>query len=186
MAQSVATSFFKKTTLYNLSNEKIKPIQMTGSQPFVFIFFNTDCPICQKYAFILRGIADTFLDVKFMLVFSKWDSLQAIKSFETDFITTIDRVISSRSISNAQITLLWDKKNKLIKKLKATTTPEVFFFNKNGQLQYQGAIDNWFYALGKYRPEATEHYLKNALTQYLKNEQISIPKTNPIGCLIEY
>ena len=84
------------------------------------------------------------------------------------------------------ITLLEDTENYLIKKLKATTTPEAFFYSKNHQLLYRGAIDNCFYALGRYRPQATEHYLQNAINQYLNNEKITISNTKAVGCFIEY
>jgi thiol-disulfide isomerase/thioredoxin len=269
MAQS--PRFLKKTTLITLSAEKTTLKQQIGNKPFVLIFFNTDCPICQKYTSILRGIADSVSDVKFILVFSKWDSLQAIKDFVNEsglgdaqscvypqnfesskshrlgqfcsggFQSAVNGYTNSvefrrngafkhvlyapflrnsmknlkslRRIKirrykidrpdgslNPQINLLgsgnfqtspnlnhlWDYKNKLIKKLKATNTPEAFFFDKNGTLQYRGAIDNWFYELGRYRPQATEQYLKNALTQFLKNEKITVAHTKPVGCLIEY
>ena len=84
------------------------------------------------------------------------------------------------------ITLLEDTENYLIKKLKATTTPEAFFYSKNHQLLYRGAIDNCFYALGRYRPQATEHYLQNAINQYLNNDKITISNTKAVGCFIEY
>jgi thiol-disulfide isomerase/thioredoxin len=173
-------SFFKKKTLKTLTNQKIALSQCTENKPFVLIFYTTECPICQKYVPILRGVSDSFPDVKFILVFTKWDTLQAIK----DFSTGSGNFQSSPNL--AKITLLSDTKNKLIKKTKALTTPEAFLFNAKGQLQYRGAIDNWFYALGKYRPEATEHYLKNAITQFLKNEKITVSETKPVGCYIEY
>ena len=168
--------------LLDLKNTKTSLSQnIQKDKPYVVIFIATDCPICQRYVSILRGIADTFQDIKFIMVFSKWETLDDIKTFKENFI--IDEVSRSHPVI---ITLLQDTQNTFIKNLKATTTPEAFFYDINHKLQYRGAIDNWFFALGRYRPQATEHYLKNALTQYLKNEKISVSKTNPIGCLIEY
>ncbi len=185
LCSAQATHFLRKITLKTLLVEKTTLIQNTDNKPFVLIFFNTDCPICQKYTSILRGIADSVLDVKFILVFSKWDSIQAINEFYKEQILQSQNPLITQ-LPNHKIIPLWDYKNALIKKLKATTTPETFLFDKNGKLQYRGAIDNWFFALGQYRPEATEHYLKNAVIQFLKNEKITIPNTKPIGCLIEY
>ena len=178
-----SASFLEKKTLKTLTNQKIELSQFTENKPFVLVFYTTDCPICRKYVPILRGVSDSFPDVKFILVFIKWDSLQATRDFARSI--TWDRRASSTNASN-DFGYVWDYKNKLIKKLKATTTPEAFLFNSKGQLQYRGAIDNWFFALGRYRPQATEFYLKNAITQYLKNEKITLSKTNPVGCLIEY
>lgn len=183
-----SASFFQKTTLQNLANEKMTLIQVVENKPFVLVVYGTDCPICQRYVPILRGIADSLQGIKFIMVFSKWETLEAINTFAFDF-NIIDGVTDSHTVNNIpthNITLLQDTQNTLIKQLKATTTPEAFFYDKNHQLQYRGAIDNWFFALGRYRPQATEYYLKNAITQYLKNEKITVSKTNPIGCLIEY
>lgn len=158
--------------LIDVKNNQTSISQNTlKEKPFVIIIFATDCPISQKYVPILRGISDSLSGIKFIMVFSKWETLEAIKTFALDF---------------NNITFLHDTENKLVKKLKATTTPEAFFYDKSQRLLYQGAIDNWFFALGRYRPQATELYLKNAITQYLKNEKITVSKTNPIGCLIEY
>lgn len=176
-------SFLKKKMLKTLTNQKIELNQIVENKPFVLVFYGTDCPICQKYVPILRGITDSFPEVKFVLVFTKWDSLGATTDFARS-ITWDRRTLGTRETNNFEY--IWDYKNKLIKNIKALTTPEAFLFNAKGQLQYRGAIDNWFYALGKYRPEATEHYLKNALTQFQKNEKITVSNTTPVGCYIEY
>jgi thiol-disulfide isomerase/thioredoxin len=183
VAQKDMKHFMSAKYLLDLNNSKTSLSQnILNEKPYVVIIIATDCPICQRYVPILRGMKDSLQDIKFVLVFSKWETLDDIKAFEAEFIN--DKSIKNHPINC--ITLLQDNKNKLIKTLKATTTPEAFFYDKNHQLQYRGAIDNWFFALGRYRPQATEYYLKNAITQYLKNEKITVSKTNPIGCLIEY
>ena len=175
--------------LIDVKNNQTSISQNTlKEKPFVIIIFATDCPISQKYVPILRGISDSLSGIKFIMVFSKWETLEAINAFAVDF-NIVDDVNIKHPVNNKlanNITLLQDTQNTLIKTLKATTTPEAFFYDENQQLLYQGAIDNWFFALGRYRPQATEYYLKNAITQYLKNEKITVSKTNPIGCLIEY
>ena len=176
------SSFLKNNTLQNVSNEKKTLVQVIENKPFVFIFFATDCPICQRYVPILRGMADSLSDIKFILVFSKWETTEGIKTFALD--VNIENNKPNQSKHN--IILFQDTDNHLIKKLKATTTPEAFFYDKNHKLRYQGAIDNWFFALGRSRPEATEHYLQNAITQYLNHDKITISNTKAIGCLIEY
>ncbi|MBL7814623.1 MAG: redoxin domain-containing protein [Saprospiraceae bacterium] len=182
-AATVAQSpSFTRTKLKNLENKTVKLSHFIEDKPIILVAYGSDCPICQKYVPILRGMSDTFSTITFIFVFSKWDSLQAIK----DFVNEVgDKGALSHSVTK-NIYFLWDKKNKLLKKLKATTTPEAFLFDRNKKQLYRGAIDNWFFALGKYRPQATEFYLKNALTQFLNNEKITVPQTHPIGCIIEY
>ena len=176
------SSFLKNNTLQNVSSEKNAFAQVIENKPVVLVFFATDCPICQRYVPILRGMADSISDIKFILVFSKWETKEAIKTFAVDL--NMDSHMPNQATHN--ITLLEDTENYLIKKLKATTTPEAFFYSKNHQLLYRGAIDNWFYALGRYRPQATEHYLQNAINQYLNNDKITISNTKAVGCFIEY
>jgi hypothetical protein len=79
-----------------------------------------------------------------------------------------------------------DVDNTLAKKLKATITPEVFIVDPQGVVVYQGAIDNWFYALGKNRPQATVHYLEDAIQDIQAGRKVGIPFTKAIGCYLEY
>jgi len=55
----------------------------------------------------------------------------------------------------------------------------------DGQTAYQGAIDDWYVALGKHRPEARLHYLRDALDAVLAGNAVAIVKTEAVGCLVE-
>jgi thiol-disulfide isomerase/thioredoxin len=153
-------------------NNLSQVVQKPASQAVVYIVFSTECPICQKYRPVLAELAQEFgSEVAFKIVFTKWESPDSVLAFEKTklFIQAPIHDISQR----------------LIKKLGATHTPEVFFMNPKGELLYKGAIDNWFFALGKHRPEATTFYLKNALSAYMKKEPIAVKTTQAVGCLIE-
>jgi hypothetical protein len=73
----------------------------------------------------------------------------------------------------------------MISYLDAKVTPEVFLFDKEFELRYKGAIDNWFYELGKYRRVTSDHYLIDALQSVLGGEDPIIMETEAIGCLIQ-
>ncbi len=165
------SKFITKKYLVDLENKKNSLSQHIHNQSFVLIFLSAECPISQKYAPILRGMQEQYSEVKFVAVFTKWDKTLAIQEYLKNY------PLSMR--------VLRDKKNNLIKKIDARITPEAFLFDKNGVLIYRGAIDNWFYSLGKYRPEASEHYLADAIQLSLKNELIKIKQTDAIGCIIE-
>ena len=49
---------------------------------------------------------------------------------------------------------------------------------------YRGRIDNVYAALGKRRPEATEHDLRKALDEVLSGRPVAEPRTQAIGCYI--
>ncbi len=108
--------------------------------------------------------------VQFVGIFTKWETATDIQQFSNDY--------------QLNFSLYLDNKHRLLRQLNATTTPEVFLVDKNGKVQYQGAIDNWFYGLGKYRPATTEHYLTEALDAFLNGKEIVNKKTKSIGCEI--
>ena len=78
-----------------------------------------------------------------------------------------------------------DRTHKLAKRLNATVTPEVFVVDEKNNIVYHGAIDNWFYALGQNRINITEHYLDDAISQWIKEQTITINYSKPVGCFIE-
>jgi thiol-disulfide isomerase/thioredoxin len=179
-------TFLSSKTLLTREGKKtsiLKNIQYNKeTSPFVLIFLASECPISQKYAPILRGVLAQFPQVKFLAIFTKWDKTPNIEEYLKDY--PLSNFNDNVNNSNNFI-VLKDEKNNLIKKIDAQITPEAFLFDKNGVLMYRGAIDNWFFALGKYRAEATEHYLVDALQSFLKNKPVKIKKTNAIGCIIE-
>jgi thiol-disulfide isomerase/thioredoxin len=180
--QKKGQSFLSANCLIDRTDTKTNILQHiktdNDTSPFALIFLAAECPISQKYAPILRGLQTQFPQVKFIAIFAKWDKMEVINDFLKEF------PLIEANISGG-ITVLQDEKNNLVKKIDARITPEVFLFDKNAVLIYRGAIDNWFFAFGQYRPEATEHYLADALQSFLKNEPVKIKQTNAIGCIIE-
>ncbi len=77
-----------------------------------------------------------------------------------------------------------DRKYALDEHWDASVTPEVVMTSPIGEVLYQGAIDNWYYALGKNRPEPTEQYLKNALDAFLAGQPIEQKRTKAVGCMM--
>lgn len=72
-----------------------------------------------------------------------------------------------------------------VRRFQATITPEAILIDRQGQVLYQGAIDNWFFDLGKYRQRVTEHYLQDAIDAALHGKTPIIRKTEAVGCIIQ-
>lgn len=142
----------------------------------VFLFLDTECPMCQKYTLKISAIDSIcrLNQISLIGIFTdKNIKKQAIENFKNKY--------------NLKIQTFVDKNLALAKALKASTTPEVFLVDRVGErIAYRGLIDDWFYMLGRSRKEAAEHYLINAINAFLKKQEINIKKTNPIGCLIQY
>lgn len=168
---SCSTQHFEKIKLTE-ANEQVNPLSHYLSAPTtVLLFLSSECPICQKYTLTLRQFTEAYPQVPIIGVFTRWDSPGQIRDFASTY--------------QLPITLVQDRKHRLVKALKPSTTPEVFVLDAQRQVRYQGAIDNWFSGLGKYRPVVTEYYLKDALDALLKGDTVKVKHTHPIGCLIQ-
>ena len=81
--------------------------------------------------------------------------------------------------------VMLDADSKIADFFRATTTPEAFLTDPQGQVLYRGAIDNWAPELGVHRTVITQHYLYDALESVLANRPVQVKKTEPVGCFIE-
>jgi thioredoxin-related protein len=140
-----------------------------SSKGNVFIWMNSECPICNKYPNIWKKLASDFPQFSFIGVFTSYEESKMAKGFMKKY----------------KIPFQWfiDNENQLANYLSVNVTPEVLFFNANAEIIYRGATDDWFYALGKTRTISQHSYLKNALTAQWNNQPVLIFKTDPIGCI---
>lgn len=83
---------------------------------------------------------------------------------------------------NIDYPILDDSSGKVGRMYGAKTTPHMFIINREGVLVYSGAIDN--------DPAGTKknpvNYVSKALDELLAGEPVSIPKTRPYGCHVQY
>lgn len=70
-----------------------------------------------------------------------------------------------------------DHEAKLGRLLDAKTTPHCFVFDKDGKLQYQGALDDD----GQGKKESPTQYVRDAVAALLAGEKPGIPVTKPYG-----
>jgi len=140
----------------------------------VLIFLSPECPLCQNYAPTIRDIQNKFSDknVAFYGIvsgefYSREDILRYKLKYALDFPILLDPEIN------------------LADQLKASITPEVVVLTANAEIIYRGAIDNWAISLGQKRLQASAHYLRDAISNYLDEKRISPTKTDAVGCFIE-
>lgn len=138
----------------------------------LLVFYDTECPICQKTTKRLQEMYDKYgQNVAFTAVFStKSLKKSEVRTFAKEYQFTLPYVI--------------DRKHKLVERYDVRTTPEVVLLNAQDQEVYRGAVDNQFFGLGKYRPKTTEFYLQSALEALTSGKPISPARTEPVGCLI--
>ncbi|NUN99431.1 MAG: redoxin domain-containing protein [Saprospiraceae bacterium] len=145
--------------------------KLEKDKPVVFIFLDSECPICQKYTKNIREFPAQFPQIQWIGIFTRWNSPEQIAAYKQEY--------------GLNIPMYLDTRNRLVHKLNVKVTPEVVFVIPKQKVLYQGAIDNWFFGLGKHRPAATENYLADALEAWGRGEVPKISRTTSIGCVIE-
>ncbi|HTF20789.1 MAG TPA: redoxin domain-containing protein [Chryseolinea sp.] len=149
-----------------------KAHETTNHEPLrAYVFLGTDCPISQDYVGLLNEMDNQY-------------------EGEVDFMGVIPQPIDARDVNGfrkeyqVKFDLIADKTLELTEKYGVHITPEVVLMDESNVVQYQGAIDNWYYALGKHQRTATEHYLRDAIEALLLGRAIEVKRTEAVGCII--
>lgn len=142
----------------------------------VIFFLAPDCPISQQYTRTINQFFLKYEKVCSIVTFMGNDQNYKTKRAQNKFVNKYKFLPQIQTDLNHQIA----------KSLGATITPEVFILNEQNTILYHGAIDNWFYELGKTRPQITEYYLEDAMQGILQNKAVKLRETKAIGCFIEY
>jgi thiol-disulfide isomerase/thioredoxin len=138
----------------------------------VFAFLGVDCPLAREYAPRLAELARSF-EPKGVVFF-------AIDANQQDGVAAIGQFARTRDI---HFPFLKDVGNELADKLAAARTPEVVVLDSKQHIRYRGRIDDQF-AIGVHRTAPTRRDLALALEELLAGKDVSIAKTEPVGCKI--
>jgi hypothetical protein len=139
----------------------------------VLIFVSIDCPVSNRYAPEIKRLYSEFADrgVRFRLVYPNPLDVE-------DAIGRHVREYGYPPIAER------DSDHTLVKMAGATITPEAAVFDSGGRLVYLGRIDDRFVELGRERPAATRHDLRNAITALVAGKPVSPSRTQAVGCFI--
>lgn len=141
----------------------------TGKKIQVIVFLGPDCPISQDYVGVLNKIQQQYPQVKITGILpaaNNHDKKLFKKEYQVAFV------------------LKADNRKRAVKRFNTTATPEAILLDDASHVCYQGAIDNWYFELGRHRPQPTEHYLVNAIEDILAGRQVKVSRTEAIGCII--
>jgi hypothetical protein len=87
------------------------------------------------------------------------------------------------TVNGLSFPFLKDVCNELADKLGVERTPEVVVLDVQHRIRYRGRIDDQF-AIGVHRPAPTRRDLALALEELLSGKDVSVAKTEPVGCRI--
>jgi hypothetical protein len=139
----------------------------------VLIFVSAECPVSNRYAPEIQRLYKEFSPkgIRFTLVYpNPSDDAGVIAKHLSDYglPTSVER----------------DPNHLLVKKAQATVTPEAVVLDNTDRIIYKGRIDDRFVELGRERPAATRHDLRNALDALLAGKPVSPAQTQAVGCFI--
>ena len=139
----------------------------------VLIFVSTECPVSNRYAPDVKRLYEQFTPqgIRVRLVYpNPLDDQSVINKHLQDYGYP---QIAQRDPTHA-----------LVKLAGATITPEAAVFDAQQRLIYRGRIDDRFVELGRERPTATRHDLRNALPALLAGGRVDPARTQAVGCFI--
>lgn len=165
---------FRKISSIPLQTLKGKEtfIQKSNVSLYLFVFLSPECPLCKNYSTVLNTIEKKYgnkLQV-YGLVPGATYTQKDLQTFSNDY--------------KIAFPLLIDRQKAFSNYVQATVTPEVVLTDKVGTVVYRGAIDDWVQELGKKKIKPQQHYLVEAIEQYLLGEPVLVKQTTPKGCLI--
>lgn len=141
--------------------------------PTVVLFTRSDCPISNRCAPEIARLYEGFhpQGVAFYLVY--------VDPRETPAVIR-DHLKQFAYPCQA----LRDPAHSLVAHCQATVTPEAALFDRQGQIVYQGRINDQYAELGKAQIKPTTHDLADAIEALVSGRPIAVPRTKAVGCSI--
>lgn len=161
--------------LTDLKGKDFSFSSLSENKASVIVLVSPDCPIAQKYTLTLRNIENDYSS----------DGIHVYGIFPGTYYSKKDYKKFNNKYK-VNFPLILDPDYAFVKELKGIITPQVFLVDNTGKILYNGAIDNWFFSLGKHRTIITENYLIDAIESVLSGQPIKVKKTEVVGCILEY
>lgn len=142
----------------------------------VFVFMTGECPISKSYMPTLSRLAND------------WKTAgQPVRFFAVwgDATQNAAQVAKFAREHDLSFPILIDRDGELARRFQPTHVPEAFVLNASAQIVYRGSIDDRYKEIGRRRPQATAHFLAEAVTQTLQATPVAVAYREPVGCLFE-
>lgn len=139
-----------------------------GKNGTVLIFVSAQCPVVRAYNERMNQLTADYA--------AKGINVIGINSNATESVEQI----KTHAAATYKFPVLIDKGNVFADRLGANTTPEVYFVDAKGVLQYHGAIDN-----DRSGANVTDAYLRSAFDASLSGKPIAKTSATAFGCSIK-
>jgi len=169
---AAATGFGAVSGTLNLEGKAVDPFA-PAAKARIFIFVRTDCPVSNRYAPELKRLSDEFAPrgAVFSIVYAD----------RAETSENIRRHIEQYGFPGV---VLRDPAHSLVRRAKATITPEAAVFSADGKLLYHGRIDNRYVELGKAMGAPTHRDLEDAIAAALDGRPQPEESAPAVGCYL--
>lgn len=161
-------------SVLDLSGRQVNALDAQGAMATVIIFTRRDCPISNRYAPEVRRLQKRFgpQGIAFRLVYPNPRATpESIREHLREYGYTCEA---------------WrDPDHALVQWTRARITPEAAVVLANGELVYQGRIDDRWVQFGMARPSPTRRELQDALVAVVAGAPVSVSKAAAVGCFIK-
>lgn len=142
----------------------------------IVIFSCNHCPYVQAYEGRMIALQNEFQNksVQIVAINSNDDAKYPEDSF--------DEMKKRADEKHFNFPYLRDESQEIAKAFGASHTPQIFLFNSERKLKYEGKIDDNWQESDKVRNQ----YLRDAILEVLDGKDVSIPETFSIGCTIKW
>jgi len=138
----------------------------TKGKASVVFFLSTSCPCSNSHLEHLKDLKKSFSDFQFIGVHSNLgEKLHEAKGFYKKL--------------KINFPVVYDKDLTIANSFKASKTPHVFVFSKEGERLYHGGVTN-----SQNFKYSKRYYLKSALENISKGQKVEKPFTRILGCRI--
>ncbi|QEG02686.1 thiol-disulfide oxidoreductase [Stieleria maiorica] len=165
----------KRLTRIDLDGHRGRRWQLEDFQQdshLVVAFLGTECPLAKLYAVRLQSMHKTLADKGVRVI--------GVMSNRHDSLLDISAFAQRQSLT---FPIVKDAGGRLADDLGATRTPEVFVFDDQRRLRYRGRVDDQ-YGIGYVRDNPRRNDLREAIDELLAGTEVSVPRTEAVGCII--
>jgi peroxiredoxin len=159
-------------SLPSSNGETLRNRDFERSSALILVFLGCECPLAKSYALKLDNLRNRYA--------ARGVEVLGVMSNQQDSPDDIKLFVNNTRVHFAVVK---DTANAFANQVGATRTPEVFLYDSNRMLRYQGRIDDQF-GVGTAKENPIHEDLEIALSELLAGKPISVTHTTAVGCLI--
>lgn len=159
--------------LTGIDGHSYEPLTVGGHRAAVLVFVLQDCPICNGYAPQIERLASRFgpKGAAFYLI-------------HVDPALTIEAARKHAADYRYAIPVMIDSTHELVSQLEVAAVPTTVVLGSDGQIKYEGRIDDQYVSIGKARNVVTRYDLREAIAATIEGKPVTESRTQAIGCAV--